>query len=255
MLPRSGQQMALARDVLFAAKEFGKPAGRLPAQVGLPIPTPFSSFDGNLYYVMIDSALPSASPKSLDEVRPQVEADLRKVKALAQLKTDIESRIQPVVEQGMTAAPAQLALAGFPGLTVISAQAQRAGAEQGNGGLVNDNGLPTQPEVQDKAFVEAAVSRAEKLDPALHVDKDTAQDRTFVHALGNGKGVVLAQVTGLKPITLEQFRQISAEPRFRAMVEAMEIGRDSPRPFATDALMKRFNVTGLEAHKASGDEP
>ncbi|MFT3684994.1 MAG: hypothetical protein QM783_08730 [Phycisphaerales bacterium] len=155
----------------------------------------------------------------------------------------------------MTAAPDQLALLGFPGLTPVTAQANRFSAEQGRGGIITETGQQTQPEVQEKAFVEAAVSRAEKLDPSLHVDKDTAKDRTFVYALESGRGIVVAQVTGLKPLTLEDFRQIASQPRFLAMIEAMEIGADSPRPFARDSLVKRFNVTGLEAKRAGDQEP
>lgn len=256
MLPRSGQQPILLRDVLFAAKEFGKPAGRMPAQAGVPIPTPFTGYDGNLYFVMLDTALPAASPKSLDEVRPQVEADLRKAKALAQLKTDIEARLAPIVSLGMSQAPDQLAVLGFPGLSVLTGEANRAGAEQGRG-VVNEQGQPIQKEVQDKAFVDAALSRAEKLDPAMHVDNDSAAERTFVHLLAGGDGVVLAQVTGLKPLTLEMFRMIASNPSFRSSIEQMETrGDQTPtHPFGTETLIKRFNVIGLEPGKKGEDEP
>ncbi|MBY0396530.1 MAG: hypothetical protein K2X91_08690, partial [Thermoleophilia bacterium] len=250
---RSGQQTTLLRDVVFAAKEFGKPAGRIPAQAGVPVPTPFTGPDTNLYFVELDTATPAASPKSLDEARPQVEADLRKLKAAAQLKDDLEARLAPIVQFGMTQAPEQLSAMGYPGLTVSDALAQRLSAERG-AGIATSDGKAAPPEVQDKSLVEALLSRAEKLDPTMRVDNDSAAERTFVHALaGVTGGVVLAQVTGLKPVTLETFRQLVGEPQFRALVESTEIDRDNsktlPLPFSTETLIKRFGVTGLEPGK------
>ena len=254
MIARTGQQPIILRDVLFSAKELGKPAGKVPAQVGVPIPSAFTGYDGNLYFVMLDSVAPAASPKTLDEVRPQVEKDLRKVKALAQFKTELEANLMPVITLGMNAAPNQLAAIGYPGLTVQSGLAQRFSAEQGQG-VANEQGVPAQREVQDQAFVEAAVSRAEKLDPARQVQPDTAPDRTFVHALTSGEGAIIAQVTGLKPVTAETFRMVVSEPRFLAMIEQKEIGPRDVAPFRTGTLIKRFNVTGLDPSKKSDEEP
>lgn len=261
MLARSGQQPILLRDVLFSAKELGKPVGKLPAQVGLPIPTGFTGFDGNLYFVMLDSATPSATPKSLDEVRALVEKDLRKVKALEMLKVDIEARLAPVVQQGMIAAPDQLVVLGYPGLTVKNGETRRGGYAGEQFGqrysylIESTPGVPAEREVQDTTLSEAAVSRAEKLDPTKPVDPTTAADRTFVHPLSSGDGAVLTQVTGLKPITIETFRLIVSDPGFRAMMEAREIGSGNPLPFNSDALIKRLNVTGLEREKKAEEVP
>lgn len=249
MLSRTGQQPLFLRDVLFGAKELGKPAGRLPAQVGRPITTPFTGRDGTLYFVMLDSALPAASPASLEEVRAMVEKDLRKAKALQTLKAEIEGVLPAVVVLGMSDAPVQLEKLGFPGLAVQNGIAQRAR------GVATEQGTPAQDELQDIDFVDATLSRAEKLDPSLKVSPESALDRTFVHALGGGSGAVLTQVTGLRPLTEEAFRYFFVfDQDLRARLTYQDMPKIDVAPFNTDKLIKRLNVTGLDRTKKNIDE-
>ncbi|MDP1662226.1 MAG: hypothetical protein Q8L55_09955, partial [Phycisphaerales bacterium] len=250
MLSRTGQQPLYLRDVLFGAKELDKPAGRVPAQVGLPITSPFTGGNGMLYFVMLDSVLPAASPTSLDEVRAMVEKDIRKAKALQTLKAEIEGVLPAVVLFGMTDAPAQLEKIGYPGLTVQSGFAQRAR------GVATEQGAPAQDELQDMEFVDAALTHAEKLDPSLRVTADSALDRTFVHALAGGSGAVLTQITGLRPLTQEAFRYLFVfDQDLRARLTFQDMPKIEVAPFNTDQLVKRLNVTGLDRTKKSNESP
>ncbi|HZW06414.1 MAG TPA: hypothetical protein VFF65_04765 [Phycisphaerales bacterium] len=246
MIARPGQNPLLLAEVLFSAKELGKPAGKVPAQVGLPIATPFTGPDGNLYFAMLDGAIPSASPKSLDEVRPAVEKDLRRAHALETLKKELEGSLAPIVTLGMTEAPTVLNSHGYPGLTVQSGMAQRFTALTRGRAIFSEQGMPAQDEVQDLPYLEEIMGRAEKLDPSLKLGPDTAPERTFVHALPRGPGVVLTQITGLKPLTQESFRIVVTDPRIRALLDSKDMGTVQASPFKTDTLVKRFNVTGLE---------
>lgn len=251
-LPRTGQAPVMLRDVLFGAKELGKPVGKIPAQVGLPIPTGFTSSDGSLCFVMLDGVMPAASPKNLDEVRADVEKDVRKIKALAQLKTEIDAKVPAIAVLDMSEATIQLAAMGYPGLAVQSGLAQRYSAMQG-AGVANDKGQPAQPEVQNSNYVDAVMTRAEKLDPGMKVAPDTALDRTF--AFQTGGGVILTQITGLKPVTQEVFRAVVSDNQFRTMLEMKDIGDTGALvPFKTDTLVKRMNVVGLDRTKKT-EEP
>lgn len=250
MLSRTGQQPIFLRDVLFGAKELDKPAGRVPAQVGLPITTPFTGRDGTLYFAMLDSALPAASPKSLDEVRAQVEKDIRKAKALQTLKAEIEGVLPAIVVLGISDAPTQLEKLGYPGLTVQSGFAQRAR------GVATEQGAAAQEELQDIGFVDAVLTHAETLDPGLKVTPESALDRTFVHALAGGSGAVLTQVTGLRPLTQEAFRYLFAfDQDLRARLMYQDMPKVDVTPFNTDKLVKRLNVTGLDRTKKNNDAP
>lgn len=255
MLARPGQQALFLRDVLFGAKELGKPAGKVAAQIGLPIPTPFTGRDGNLYFVMLDSAIPSATPKSLDEVRAEVEKDLRKTKALATLKNELDGVLAPIMMFGMTDAPTQLEKLGYPGLAVQSGLAQRFMMQSQGQGIFSEQGLPGQREVQDTGYIDAILTRAEKLDPSLKVAPDTAPDRTFVYPFSSSSGVALTQITGLRPLTQETFRLAVADPRFRVILESKEMSRADVAPFKTDSLIKRLNVVGVDRTKKNDEGP
>jgi hypothetical protein len=252
MITRSGQAPVYLRDVLFGAKEFNKPAGRIPMQAGLPLTTPFTGNglggSQNLYFVMLDSAIPSASPKSLDEVRPLVEKDLRKIKALETLSKDVESVLAPIMMFGTGDAPALLEKIGYPGLMVQSGEASRVN------GVMTDQRRQAQPEVEDQAYVDAVMTRAEKLDPGMKIAPDSAPERTFVHSLGSGSGVVLTQITGLRPLTQEDFRLafvFSDQLRDRLLFQ--DVKPPEAPPFKTDALIKRLNVTGIDRTKKNDD--
>lgn len=243
-------------DVVFGVRELladpgaeGEPT--LPLQVGVPLVEGyFTGADGSRHYITVLDARKESAPDSAGEIRDQVGADFKRVKAYEQLADRVEEFRSLVAAEGLTklldtVAPSVASPdAGRPEVRtrvrVTREQVQEAGAAN----------------VNVKSFRDAVMSAAERLDPLTPPDQFDPATTTAAVAIPSRLGVAVARITALAPLTIEQYRLtdaaiVAAEQRKDLTLDGRE---PLDRPFSLTRLMQRHTFVSGEARDELADE-
>lgn len=222
-------------------------AGPTPLQVGIPsVEQPLMDFARNRYYfTVLDSRLPSP-PESVDEVREMARLDLQRLKVYQSLMPRVEEIRSMAIAQGLSGVAHAFSepwVSGFPPLTP-----------------------PPSPENQPSVSLGATIWREGASEPALNIDElrhhffETARAYPTPEALGAAPresriivvaspkelGVVVAEMTAVRPLTIDAYRQNEARIIQNAVFtelrgEAPDL-RAALEPFSYDTMARRLSL-------------
>ena len=213
--------------LVMAAREFGGD-DTIPVQRGLAGP-PLEGFDGSIYFFRITDTDPSRTPRSIDEVRGAVVANLGRLDAyqvLSESTATIESQAR---EQGLLS----IAMAYD---TVV--QPTRAFSRAGAANL---------PKIGvHKQTIETLVERARSLPADKSIDELTEEQRTFVLPVDDRLALLVVRLTSQRPMTETSYAQQAQSGLLQFSItfpETQERRAEAVEAFSFDALADRYNFS------------
>ncbi|MDX2130596.1 MAG: hypothetical protein SFY69_00925 [Planctomycetota bacterium] len=223
-------------EQLLGATHELSPAAALGLQAGFPFDQHLTAPDGDRFYLhVLEARLPSP-PDSIDEVRAEVERDVRRKWAYDKLVSEAPTYRELATSAGLAAVgelfarPADGPLPATPGIAPISnLQISRRIV----GGSRDAASLDI-PEVRD-----AIMDGVKRLGFTVAPDASNVSARTFVIPLPKSLSVGVIQVTYPVPLTQESLRSVSESGLRRLLAQE-----------ATAATAQISNAFSLEAVKA-----
>ncbi|MBS0190505.1 MAG: hypothetical protein U0573_14565 [Phycisphaerales bacterium] len=184
-------------EVLFRSKELVGSDPDVSVQVGVPFDSYAADPEGNRYYFMVLDARRSESPKSLDEVRAKVELDAQALEQFDKLAAQVELYKTIAISDGLEAVGKYFQDT-FPG---APAPALRRKLQVNLNTIQGGDSTFNQP-----AYREALVAAAKALDPTKPMIDFPADKRTVAVALDRPLTVVVGQMIGRAPVSVERMR-------------------------------------------------
>lgn len=242
---RIGSRSVPLPSLVLASREINGP-NELGVQAGVPlVDVPIVDAAENRYFVMVLDARPEEPPSSLEDVREQVVKDVRLETAFARLLNEVQQQ------------QALASLSGPEGVAQLyNAQAPDQPALTVRSGLSVSRQLRLPENVDTPEFRDAVVDAITKLDPLKPAHAQDAAARTVVVGMPGKLAVGVAQISEIKPLTAEMYRQ-AMEPKvfqlqsaeFReAMGEATV-----PEPFSYQSLKQRLDFELLHERKTDAE--
>lgn len=251
---RFGQTPVKASALVAQAKEFGG-ADTYAIQegvVGPPLRTPV----GDVVLFRIVDTDPARAPRTIDEVRDKLVADVKAMAEFERLKASLDALKQKAAEQGL------VELAAANNASVQAAIDLRQVDPRFLGSPFRF--APSIPGLgSSEAAVKALVQFATALPGAMGGPsaKPVAQlaesDRIFAFPAEQQLSVVVGRVTDVSPLTIEDFEIVANTGAIERAVLMEETADLRTALFSRDALMKRHDVVlaraAEDAEKAKQD--
>lgn len=201
---------------------------------------PLQDFRGSLFYIRIIDAREAGPPDSLDEVRDAAVRNIKMLDAMERLKAEAEMYRERAIADGIEA------MAGSSGVPV------RTGVEVTQESVKGQFGMPD-PALDDPGFREAVMTMARQLDPTAQIGSVDARERTIAMAFPKARGLVVAQITGWRPMTVERFRSSAAE--IAALASRDQSSAEIIKAFSFERLRERHSLKIVDegARRPRGD--
>jgi len=212
--------------LVMAAKEFGGD-DTIPMQRGLAGP-PLEGDDGSIYFFRVTDTDPSRAPRSIDEVRDAVVADLGKLDAYQHL-----SESTAVIEiQARELGLLSIAMA-YDTVVEPTRSLSRAGS--------------TLPKIgQQEQAVELIVEHARSLPANTAIDELAEEHRTFVLPIDDRLALLVVRLTSQRPLTETSYTQQAQTGLLQFTItlpETTERRNEAVEAFSFDALADRYNFS------------
>lgn len=222
-------------DVALKVKEL---AGSNDAALQANLPSePLTDAAGNRYYFVITDVRKESAPDTIEEVRADIIRDMMQIEGFRRLQAKVDALRASAASGGLEAVakavPAE-------GQQVVSA----SDLPVNNGSVkyerVSGAGI-NRADVDDAAFREAVVKAAAALDPTKPLDSVPSTERIVAVALPKTRGVAVAKITGLNPVTVDRYRagQYGAVRRVLDMQSPLTKETD---PYSYANMVKRLKV-------------
>ncbi len=235
---RVGSQNASAAGAVLQVRELN-PNPNLPIQVGiLAAEHPIVASDGSLTFFRVLDARDVSAPDSIDEVREEVIANIKTLRAYERLKAEL---------------PGYLEVAKAGGLEAV-AESLNAGLEEGDASRVtvqNDATISTNPQSVPRVFADEEVLEelfafAETIDPTREPESIPAAERTYALLSPRVLSAVVGTADRYVPLTVEDFRVLYGQAR--QVVTAFEIAETDTGddPFTLERMIERHGWTPLD---------
>ena len=227
--------------LVMSASEFGRD-DTIPIRQGAVGP-PLDGLDGSLYFFRITDTAPSRPPRSVDEVRDALVADLGRLEVYQELVESAAVIERQARQEGLLT----LALAND---TVV----ERASTFS----TVGAGALPKigvhEPTIQ------AIVERAQRLPPEKLIDELTEEQRTFVVPVEDRLALLVVRLIRQRPLTESAYTQQGRGLlQFAIMQPEMQERRtEAVEAFAFDTLAARHNfkfAVGTATTQPDSDQP
>lgn len=248
-LQYAGGNVPLSR-ALFEVREIAG-ENNLGLQQGVtPVQMPARTPDGSLVYYTVLDTRPQSPPDSMDEIRDQVTADLKALRAYERLQAQLEEYRSLAVAEGLEAVAARFA-------ELLPAPQGEAGAE----------GQPQPPEVSDEvrfttqgasqeglmidelsheAVLDAVLDAAEQIDPAAPIDQIDPAQAIVAQPVDKELGVAFVRILAPRPVTREDFRAAAMAYTQIVMGREMEALAIEDHPFSFPSLRDRLGYIDLD---------
>jgi hypothetical protein len=233
---RVGASDVKVQQLAGALKEFGG-SPTLPTQRGVAFPTLADPTSRDLFVVRVTDAQPARAATTVDEVRADLEADLKRVAVYDILAKQLDQLRNLAATDGIGSVGVMYGAVPVPfiDLSEVNPQFLQFGMRMGMPipGLGND-------ETAMSALVKAAM--------ALPSDKPVADvpalDRTVVVALPDRLSVMVAQLRGVDRMDRAEYERLAAGGRLRGIAMQDEV-KDMKELFSYAALKRRHNFTTM----------
>lgn len=193
---------------------------------------PLADFGGSHYYIRINKVRKQGPPESIDEHKGSVIADIRTLDAMEKLKTDAEVFRSRAAADGLQ----KLGEAyGIPSQWGFEATRE----------AILRSGSAADPSMNQVELRDALVQAAEKLDPRIDPTTIDPDQRTVAVVIPAARGLVVAQVTRWRPMTVETFR--GNLPRIEAIARR-DSGQSMADLFSVARMSARHNFKPKGGH-------
>lgn len=242
---RQGTVIEPIFQTLFSARELGGGAGSIvPVQVGLPLAdTFFQDAAGNRYYVTLLSVRTESAPDSIDEIRPTLVADLKRVRAYDALVARSEELRSAAATGGLDAIVALFPARGGPETSALprpnAAPEERALDIRRNLRVEREPRFAMDPLVMNEPVRNAALELASRFDPLAPPERIAPADAVKVVPMPREQSLAVIRLQRPSPITIEDFRM--QEGMLLSTARGDELPPDAENPFSFRALLRRHN--------------
>jgi hypothetical protein len=229
---RFGPAMSRLSQLVGQLKEFGG-SDTFALQVGVAGP-PLRNANGDLILWRVISADPARAPRSVDEVRERLVADVKAIEQFNRLVAELPGLREQASREGL------LSVASANQVPLESARAIRESniAAAARGTLMSTPlpGLGIEPTAV-KAMVEFAMSLP--LDPPIA--EQSEESRLFTVALPDRLAVVVGRITGVTPVVAEDFEALSGSGAIAQLVLGPQVASLREELFSKTAMEARFD--------------
>lgn len=198
---RAGQSRMGFAQMVGMIKEIN-PQTTLDLQARVPFTTVvMENQSGDHFYFNVVEVKPEAAPDTIDQVRDRVLADVKRLDGFDKLKTDLETNRALVAQTDLKTLaiafkkPTEISITGEPLEVVEEIQVTRTAVANA--------------ECNTEDFRNAVFAAAGKLGEVIKIEPANAADRTVAVALPDSLSVVVAQISGQRPVVLEDLRMMS----------------------------------------------
>ena len=233
---RVGASDVRVQQLASALKEFGG-SPTLPTQRGVAFPTLSDPASRDLFVVRVTDAQPARAATAVDEVRADLEADLKRVAVYDILATRVDALKQLAATEGLGAVGVAYGAVPTPfqGLSEVNTQFLQFGMRMG---------MPIPGLGNDETAMSALVKAAMALPTTTPVADVPAADRTVVVALPDRLAVMVAQLRGIDRMDRAEYERLAAGGRLRGIAMQDEV-KDMQELFSYAALKRRHNFTTM----------
>ncbi len=236
---------------LAPQSEFG------PQRGALAIENPIrDTISGDVSFVRVLDVRDRSPAESLDEVREQAERNLRAILGFEALQKRIEEFRSVAISQGLDGV-AEL-LNEQENENTVGPDAEPLGRPSKpplrvtRGARVTRGKIQTRfggtAEINDPGLVEQIHAIGESLDPLRPIEEVPVEKRTISAPVPKKRMVVVARITGVRPLTIERFRAEGDAIAANAAALPFTAGEDNP--FSLRAMVDRWNY-----RKPDGSDP
>lgn len=220
-------------------------------QAGVPVETPSGDGRGSKYYFTVLAAAAEAPAESLDEVRTEVVRDVRLLSAFRKLESETPLLQATAASDGLEAVVRQ-----YTRPSVISGQPPETPREISLARISRENGDRRYPELDTKAFRDAAVSLTDTLGPLTDLSKVPAAQRIFAVAIPEQLGVAIGQLAGQEGWTQEDMHRTGAMlANTLSRREVRDGETEANDPFNFESLKRRLGYKAERDADAPAPEP
>lgn len=214
-------------------------------QVGVLNMPSADSADQRHYFRFLD-VRPAGPPASIDEVRAQVERDLRRLSAFEVMKERAEGLRDTLVARGPDAAAQMLQ----PGArsTMLSVSDEQAVP------LFEPMASETlQRTLAQRSFRDAVMGAARALTPTEPIDLQPMDSRVLIVPVREALSVAFVRITARDPLTREEYESLQSRIVLAAMQRELNTSEDNP--FSLENLRQRLNYreVGRRASRENAD--
>lgn len=260
---RFGARAISFPDAVMSVRELG--GGPVRVQVGVPaVDLPARDARGNEYYFVVLEARPESPPASLEEVRDQIERDVRRLAAFHRLEARLDELLRLAIDDSLDAVATHFAV------TTGSESPPADGATPSDEpdadaaptvlrrvAVRRDRVESSEARLNSAVFRERAFELAASFDPAVPVDQLDAAARTFAVALPDSLSIAVARIVAYRPLTIERYRQVVHEVatslQMRELAETGRLPDDNPYSFARLSERLRFRPVGRTSIESADD--
>ena len=243
-------------DLVAVAREFGG-AQLMDIQERVAGP-PLTDGDGSLYLFRIIDTDPSRPPRSVDEVRDQLTADLARLAHFHQLSMKAEALRRQVIDEGLLAVAmsrdATLSVANR--ISLIDLGSLLAQQQLGLSPIAGPTALATIGVHEET--VATIIDHALALDQDVPISELAEDQRVLVMPVEDRLAVVLVRLMDQSPLTEQVFALYSYIGLIQQMLVAEEFDSAIPaqKAFAYEALAARhdFSLTSRTSATSQPDE-
>jgi hypothetical protein len=249
---RQGSVRTPFPSLVLAARGSGQESGApLPVQTGVPIAEAFVEDQArNRYYLTVLDVRGTSPPDSMDEIRPTLIKDFKRVRAYEALRAredefrtlaagqgleGVANLFKAVPEAGSGSDPLPLAI-GTRG--EVSRDGMRSPPLTGNATTLNDPGV--------RAAIMAAAAALDPTKPASEQPPAIA-----VASIPKRMEIVVAKVTAVTPFTRDDYRLLS--PAWFASAGANEVNKALTPDAASMGMSMPSNPFGFESMRSRLD--
>ncbi len=243
---KRGQSTRMADAIFFGVREIADPASAEPGfQVGVPFPEAIDNAAGNKYYFTILDARKESPPDSMEDVRPEIVKNIKRLAAYEKLKLAEPGLKNLAVTQGLDAiakVPAgssEIPLGVRP--NTISRRQAAVGMDAGSQAL------------DTPVFREGVLAATASLDPMADLTKLDPALTTFSMPLDKALSICVYRAKKILPLTAEKFRTNQNSLAFQASRD--EFGSDpNDNPFSFEEMKQRLGVTDPDGRSLKSDK-
>jgi hypothetical protein len=219
----------------------------LPIQPGVPL-TEMHLTDaaGNRYYFTVLAIRQESAPDSMEEDREDILRDYRTLRAYEALTPRVAELRSLAVGGGLDSV-----IAAFPPVPPVPGGEGSTDPKHKALEIVREATVRSEfagnsdPILNEKEVITTVLDAAARIDPLLPPEKIPADAATVATSVPKRLGVLVAKITALVPVTVEQFRQL--EQQIIQQAQVLELRGETPdpsqNPFSFENLLKRHTYT------------
>jgi hypothetical protein len=216
---------------------------------------PVYDASGNGYLFRVTEAVPARVPRDLEEVREQVERDVRKLRAYVELQDRAEQYLNRAQADGLDALAESLGEQAEVTLIEQFTRRQLVAQQEpvwSEGELIDIRqrirglAVPELPVVgRNESFVDDVFNLAEEVRQFGGLDNAPPDARFASSAIDPQFTVYVVELTEFVLPTTEDYRQFKTDPQIVQAVYDMDMARIAEDPFSYEALKQRL---GFRSH-------